>query len=174
MDPLPLRESPAIFLLRWGYFRGQVIYVRSDNAAHGHLGAVSQNHHPDTPPPSRGSLHQLAVACSLWAWVAKPAWAGGHLELIPPPCHILGPLHASVLDPCGPSEPFPQQQRGWRWRGAGRRGWASRPPPAPSPKPTALEPWRQNLGVSGLSQQRDAPLRLPRQPRGEVFKIQAR
>lgn len=59
MDPLPLRESPAIFLLRWGYFRGQVIYVRSDNAAHGHLGAVSQNHHPDTPP-------RAGAPCTSW------------------------------------------------------------------------------------------------------------
>lgn len=137
MDPLPLRESPAIFLLRWGYFRGQVIYVRSDNAAHGHLGAVSQNHHPDTPP-SRGSLHQLAVACSLWAWVAKPAWAGGHLEPIPPPCHIPGPLHASVWSPA--VLPSPSRSSSGAGGGGGPGGEGGHPALHPLP-PQNPPPW---------------------------------
>lgn len=101
MDPLPLRESPAIFLLHWGYFRGQVIYVRSDNAAHGHLGAVSQKHHPDPPTPRPEQGLPVPAGCRVFpvGLGGQTSMGWGHLGRIAPPCHLLGPLHTSVRSP---------------------------------------------------------------------------
>lgn len=151
LNPLPLCESPAICCSA-----GAISVAHSFTCAQTMLPV---GHEPGAPHPPPAC--PMADSGSQNPPPRRPP--GTWLCLEPPP----------QIPPCGAGEA--RRTAGLSCGGSDTSARDKQPTPRhPSPKPTASEPARQNLGVSGLSQQRDAPFWLPRQPGDEVFKIQAR